>query len=107
MVLNANEERLLATLAEDLRREFGAIDVRLFGSAARGALDDESDVDIFVVVPMLDWQREQDICNRCYETTLACGRLISASVFSADELRNTPLKVSPFVEAVFREGQRL
>lgn len=104
MTLTPNERRVISELARDLRRDYGATDVRLFGSAARGEMDEGSDIDIFVVVPTLDWPKEQAISGRCYEATLACGRCVAPSIFTAHELTDTPLRVSPFVESVQRDG---
>lgn len=97
----------LDRLAGDLKRDFGALDIRLFGSAARGDLHVGSDIDLFVVVPDASWEVEQAICDRCYDATLACGRLVSVSVVSSHQLTNTPLRSSTFVRAALSEGQRL
>lgn len=104
MQLNAEENAALRQLADDLRRDFGATEIRLFGSAAQGDLDAESDVDLFVVVPRLDWPTEEATYDRCYDATLACGRLVSATLFTEHELSDTPLRASPLVLTVSREG---
>ena len=104
MELSPDERLAIADLARDLRGRFAATEVRLFGSAATGTLEAESDIDVFVVVPALTWPTEQAICDRCYEATLACGRLVTPSVFSVGELTDTPLRASPFVRSVKREG---
>jgi len=104
MHLSSTERSILAALASDLRERFAAIEVRVFGSAARGELDRESDVDVFVVVPELSWPLEQAIYDRCYDATLACGRLVCATVFDRRELVDSPLCASPLVQAVRREG---
>lgn len=104
MTLAPHEYTALCELVDDLRHRFGATDVRLFGSAARGTLDRESDVDLLVVVPSLTWELERAICDRCYETTLACGRLFSPSIFTVDDVTHSPLRSSPFVRAALREG---
>lgn len=107
MELSTKEREVINQLASDLRLHFSAVDVRLFGSAATGKLDAESDLDVYVLVPVLSWPMEQAICDRCYEATLACGRLIAATVVSVDELEQTPLRSSPFMRAVQREGVTL
>lgn len=104
MGLTENERRVLAKLAQDLRNTFGAQEIRLFGSATKNDLAEESDIDIFVVVSELNWPIEQAISDRCYEATLECGRLITPCVFSRHELTDTPLRASPLVKSVKQEG---
>ncbi len=104
MELSAIERSVLAELTSDLRSDFGAVDVRLFGSAARGELGSESDIDLFVTVPDLSWPIERSIWDRCYEATLACGRVVTATLFAAHDLTNTPLSASPLVLTVQRDG---
>ena len=100
MELSSQERGLLDRLARELRRSYGATDVRLYGSAARGELSTDSDIDLFVVVPHLTWLVEQAICDCCYEVTLACGRLVAPCVVSREELTDTPWGVSPLIRAV-------
>lgn len=107
MRLSDQEEHLLRELARSLREQHGAVDVRLYGSATRGQLEEGSDIDIFVVLPSVDWQREKQIADLCFQAELRCGRIISAACFSEVELRDTPLRSSPLVQTVKREGVAL
>jgi predicted nucleotidyltransferase len=51
---------------EVLVREFGATEVWLFGSAARGTTTEESDIDLLVVRPArLDWPRPSVEARLC------------------------------------------
>jgi len=107
MQLSIREQSALTVLPDDLRKRFGAVEVRLYGSAARGEMDSESDIDLFVVVPNLNWAIEQQVVNRCYDTTLECGRHVSASIIGDRELADTLLRSSPFIASVKREGRPL
>jgi len=100
MELTLQERALLDQLARDLRERFGATDVRLYGSAASSGLTADSDIDLYIIVPHLTWPIEQAICDRCYEVTLTCGRLIAPCIFSQEELANSALRASPLVRAV-------
>ena len=100
MELSTQERELLDELARDLRRTFGATEIRLYGSAARGALTADSDIDLFIVVPDPTWPVERAICDRCYEVTLACGRMVAPCVVSHAELAATALSASPLIRAV-------
>ena len=50
--------RALEELASRLRHRFGAavVDLRLFGSVARGESHEDSDVDVAVVLADVDWK---------------------------------------------------
>jgi len=107
MRLSESEERILADLVGTLRSEFGALEIVLYGSAARGDLEEGSDIDLLVVLPEVDWEIEQQISDCCFDAGLKCGRVISTACFGRDEIGESPLRVSPFVLNVRREGIRL
>ena len=107
MVLSEAEKQQLVALAAGLRAEFGATDVLLYGSAARGELEVGSDIDLLVVLPELDWEIEKRVIDRCFELELRLGRVVPAACFSKDELTGTPLRVSPFVLNARKDGVAL
>ena len=107
MRLNDTERSALADLIATLRKDFGASRVLLYGSAARNQLQEGSDIDLLVVLPKVDWEIEKQIVERCFQAELKCSRVISATCFSNDELTRSPLRVSPFVLNVHREGIEL
>ena len=51
--------------AEELRKRYGqaVLDVRLFGSFARGEADEDSDVDVAVVLERVDWTTQRDVID--------------------------------------------
>lgn len=104
MQLSDAEQHALNGIVAALRDEFGATEILLYGSAARGELDPESDIDLFVVLPEVNWEIEKRISARCFEAGLECRRLISTMCFTRHELEDTPLRASPFVLNVRREG---
>ena len=107
MKLTLQEQQLLRELARALREQHGALAVQIYGSAARDELEDGSDIDLFVILPESDWHREKQISDLCFEAELKCGRIISAMCFTEHELKDTPLRASPLVQTVKREGVSL
>ena len=89
------------------RARFGAKEVCLYGSAARGQMDAGSDIDIFLVLPEVNWQIEKEIIKLCFDAELKCGRVFSAVCYSVDDIENSPLKESPLVLNVRKQGRRL
>ena len=107
MQLSESEKEVLAEVVEALRADFGALEVVLYGSAARDDLEEGSDIDLLVVLPEVDWEIEQRVSDCCFDAGLKCGRVISTACLSRAELTESPLRISPFVLNVRREGIRL
>lgn len=104
MELSTQEQDVLSTVAQTLRERFGATEVILYGSAARGQLDEESDIDLLVVLPELDWERQKEIIAVCFEAGLQCERVISPNCYTTEEMKYSPLRSSPLVLTARREG---
>jgi predicted nucleotidyltransferase len=79
----------------------------LYGSAARGQLDDESDIDLLVVLPSIDWEMEKEIIAVCFDAGLQCGRVLSPTCYTTEEMEHSPLRASPLVLTARREGRPL
>ena len=107
MRLTPDEEKAIRELAGQLRHEFGAKQVVLYGSAARGDMDEGSDIDLFVVIPEYSWEVEKRISNACFDVDLEIGRVVCPVLISEHEIENSPLRASPLVAAVADEGVRL
>ena len=104
MQLTSSEQRILKELVDAFRRHFGASEVLLYGSAARGELEQDSDIDLLVVLPEVNWEIEKRLIDHCFEAELKCGRIISAVCFTGDELAHGPLRASPLVLNARKEG---
>jgi predicted nucleotidyltransferase len=104
MQLTPCEQQIVKGLADTLRRNLGASEVLLYGSAARGQLEEGSDVDLLVVLPKVNWEIEKQVTERCFQAELKCERIISAISFTEAELTQTPLRASPFVLGARKEG---
>jgi predicted nucleotidyltransferase len=107
MVLNAAEKDALSKVTRTLRERFGATEIILCGSAARGELDAESDIDLLVVLPRMDWEMQRDIIAVCFDAGLQCERVISPNCYTTEEMENSPIRSSPLVLTARREGAAL
>jgi len=102
--LTPTEKSVIADLARRLKSEMGAEQVVLYGSAVRGTLDGESDIDLLVVLPNVDWEIEKQVGGLAFEAGLEIDRVISTLCFSAAELRQNFRKTSPLIQNIGREG---
>jgi tRNA nucleotidyltransferase (CCA-adding enzyme) len=107
MELSDEERHALSRVAQTLRDRFDAREIILYGSAARGQLDDESDIDLLVVLPKTGWEIQKEIIAICFKAGLQCGRVFSAICYTTDEMEQSPLRSSPLVLAARGEGRPL
>ncbi len=107
MELNPEERDVLSRVAQTLRDRFGATEVLLYGSAARGQMDDESDIDLLIVLPKVDWKIQKEISAVCFDAGLQCDRVISTLCYTTEEMERSPLRSSPLVLTARREGRSL
>jgi predicted nucleotidyltransferase len=104
MELTKAEKQGIDEIAHVLRERFGATEVLLYGSAARGEMDADSDIDLLVVLPEVNWSIEKEIIGLCFDAELEYGRVISAVCFSEKDVRDTPLKESPLLKNARQQG---
>ena len=82
------------------------LDVRLFGSEARGEATSESDIDVLVVVqPDMDRvQFEDRIIDIAFDVNLDFGVYISPRVVTPGILNDPVWRETPFIKNVARES---
>lgn len=92
--------------ADVLRRRYGdrVLEVRLFGSFARGDADEDSDVDVAVVMTELDWSTHRDVIDLASDTGLEHGVLLSPSAFDRATYERWRGQERPLVIDIEREG---
>ena len=107
MKLNDHEKSVLRNIVQRLKAEFGAEQVLLYGSAARGDMDSESDIDLMAIMPRSDWETKKRVCDMCFEAELNIGRIISVRCVSSNANQGGGIVHSPLISNVQREGIRL
>jgi predicted nucleotidyltransferase len=102
--LSPNESAALRKLKAALARDFRLVELRLFGSKARGDSDQESDIDVLVVLEDYDWETRKAVSRLCFDINIEHGVLLVPVLFSRVEFGSDLTKVTPFYQAVAREG---
>jgi predicted nucleotidyltransferase len=102
--LSKREKDALADIKSEISRKYRLRWMKLIGSKARGDFDEESDVDVVIVLDELKWEIEKDIYEICFYTGLKYDILISPIVYSDDEIKNKLLQATPFYKVVEKEG---
>jgi uncharacterized protein len=104
----SNRKPAIAEFASRLREALpdNVLDIRLYGSEARGTASEDSDIDVLVVVQPEN-QRD-DLENRvvdvAFDVNLAFDVFISPFVITPGILNHPIWRETPFIEAVLREG---
>jgi predicted nucleotidyltransferase len=98
--------RALAEYASQLRRRYGEalLDLRLFGSFARGEADEESDVDVAVVLEQVDWRTRCAVIDLATDIGLPLDLRISPTVFDRETWETWRRQERPLVMDIEREG---
>lgn len=94
-------------LKEKLSKIVHLIDFRVFGSRARGDKDEYSDMDVFLEVESLDKETKNKISDIVWEVGFQHLIVISPLVFTKYEIEKSPLKASPIVENIVKEGVKV
>jgi hypothetical protein len=71
---------------------------------ARGAEHVESDLDLSIVVPDLDWERAKAMYTLCFKLSLRYELLIAPTLCSQAETENPLVQATPFHRALQAEG---
>lgn len=104
ITLRENERQALVELKEALSRRFGPVDVRLYGSAARGQSAIDSDLDVMVILEKRSSADEAAIDDIVFRINLGHACLISTVIFDRGEIEDGPMSESPLYKNVIREG---
>ncbi len=94
-------------LKERLSIAVDLVDLRVFGSRARGDQDEYSDFDVFIEVENLDKKIKETIRNITWETGFENSVLISTLIFTRYEIEDSPLRVSPIIKNINEEGVKV
>ncbi|MBN2286745.1 MAG: nucleotidyltransferase domain-containing protein [Tissierellales bacterium] len=87
-----------------LLKHVSLIDVRVFGSRARGDAEPDSDMDIFIEVDTTSPQIRELVEETAWEVGIGHLMHISPLLFSKYDIEQSPLRYSPIVQNIIREG---
>lgn len=104
MPLLHNEELALAELNAEIRKRYEVVEVRLFGSKARGTDTEESDVDVMVLLRGRTPEIESEIDDIVFDVNVKHACFITVVYFSEEELRTGPMAASPIYRRIMAEG---
>ena len=80
------------------------LDLRIFGSRARGDAREDSDLDVFIKVTDLDRSLREKIHDLAWEVGFKYDRVISTLVVTEAQIQAGALGASPLLFKVMEEG---
>lgn len=102
--LKPNELEALGKLKEVLVRDFRLVELRLFGSKARGDSDPESDIDVLVILKEVDRGIRKRVSVLCCDLSIDHHVVITPILYSLTEFNSRHTRATPFYRNVEREG---
>ena len=107
--LTASDAAAVSAFVERARASLGAnlVDVRLFGSHARGDSRPDSDIDIALIVVRNRASAEDEAIDIAFDVNVAHGVYISPRVLERDVISDPVWRATGFVQALEREGVAL
>jgi predicted nucleotidyltransferase len=95
--------------AEELKRRLLAagvpvLEMRVFGSRARGDARPDSDLDVFLVLGSRSREIERAVDRIAWEVGYETGRVIMTFECTRGEMERLPLRAAPLLGDVRREG---
>lgn len=78
----------------------------LYGSYARGQATSDSDIDIYIEIPQRYFSDDlkKKVTNLVWELSFLNETVIQISLYSDEQVWNTPRRSSPFINSVMKEG---
>jgi predicted nucleotidyltransferase len=102
--LKPNELEALRKLKEALTRDFRLVELRLFGSKARGDSRFESDIDVLIVLEDADREVRKRVSVLCCDLSIDHHVVITPILYSLAEFNSGRTRATPFYRNVAREG---
>lgn len=105
-MLSAQEKSILKQFKTSLKQTLGGrlVELKLFGSKARGDDQPDSDIDVLVIVTTDDWRICDTVYNVATDLSLETDIYISAKVISKNRFDQLRKDGTPFLRNVSKDA---
>jgi predicted nucleotidyltransferase len=106
--LSSRQSQALNEIKQKVSQRFSVEDYILYGSAARGEADEESDLDLLIVTSEAFTRfKRHEITDIVFEINLQFGTNFSTLVVDQESWETGMISVLPLRNEILREGIRL
>lgn len=105
-MLSPADRQVAREFQRRLRTIVPVVDLRVYGSRARGNAAPDSDLDIFIEVEYITSELRRRISEIAWEVGFESDRIISTVVATRDQLERGAMGANPLVLNIRREGIR-
>lgn len=103
-MIQDSDRKIVLEFRSRLEAIIPILDLRVFGSRARGDATEESDLDVFIKVAELDRSCRQKISDLAWEVGFKYDLLISTFVVTETQVETGAMGASPLLSKVLQEG---
>lgn len=105
LLLSNTEKSALKTLKKRIARKIDVVDIVLYGSAAYGKTDKDSDIDLLIITKQpLSRERRHEITDEVFEVNLEYDTNFSTLVVDKDSWETGCFSVLPIKEEIIKDG---
>ena len=105
-MLTETDRRIVREFQRRLADVVPVLDLRVFGSRARGDAAPDSDLDVFIELEECSPELRRRISEIAWEVGFEMDRVISTVVTTRSELEHGAMGANPLVPSIEREGIR-
>jgi len=102
--MNPKDYKIAKRLKTKLSETVQLMELKVFGSRAKGTQDEYSDMDVSVKVAYLDDKLKEEIFDIVWEVGFENFMVVSPLICTQEEIENTPLRSAPIIKNVLEEG---
>lgn len=106
-MMASDDRRIALEFKQRLGTLARVLELRAFGSRARGDAAAGSDLDIFLVVDRIDADLREKISELAWEVGFENNVVLCTFVVTVEQLKYGPVGVSPIIRQIEKEGVRL
>ena len=95
--------QIITELKQTITQKYSLLEMRLFGSTARGDATKDSDIDIFIRLPEINRRIEEDVFDMAYALELKYDCLIDVIILADSTLKRYSEQL-PIYQNILHDG---